>query len=201
MITSLFSFLHESIDDGKITNLKKHLKETGSMPYFEDLFTDFGVDGERIATYLILTYSFDSTYVVAGVDWTSTKLGIADLCKVDIEKYSDVITLKSDSVNKAVIYLLTELKGWKYKKLISLREASANLDKLAMEKPDAIAKNAAKNIKDAAIYSIELAKKADELENELKQTTKSMGRLKEVMDLYNDASMEKILKNILKEGK
>ncbi len=197
MITSLYSFVENHIDNGSIRNLKSHIEQVGAWSHFELIYLDYGVDWERVATYLILTYSQESTFVVSGVNWRDVKLGIADLCKVDTDKYEDVIYLKSDAVKKAVTYLLTELKGWKYKILISLREASENLNKLAMEKPDSKQKNSAKNIRDASLYAIELSKKADEIVGELLQTTKNGERLTEVMDLYKDASMEKLLRKVL----
>lgn len=200
MLSSFFSFVRESIDleTNKITNLRKLLAETGALPHFKSIYDQYGeVDGDKIATFLIFILPHDSTFVFSNQDFGDTKIAIAELCKVDVEVFADVITLESPYISDAVFFLCDEFKSWQYKKMIYLRQASARLDKIATSPIDLKQKNAVKNVSDAALLSIVLSEKADSIYKQIVQTSKSPQKLREVGKLkIEDASFEKILREI-----
>lgn len=198
MISSIFSFIRPHIEDNRIKDFKNLLKECGAWSSFEELFTEFGNQkGERIATFIVFMYCSDSSFFIGSDNYRDVKNGIAELCGLNVEEDHEILNLKNGAVIKAINFVASEVKSWKFKKLIALREAAANLEKLAMEKPDSKQKNASKNIRDSAIFSIELSEKADAIENQIYQQTKSKDRLKETIGISIDTiSMERLLREI-----
>lgn len=198
MITSLFSLVQDDIDENyRIKNLKEHLHKCGATGKFQSIFEEFGNDAEKVIAYLIFAYSFDSTFVTAGEDWKATKEGIMDLLKMSCIDFHEVLSLKKQSVKDAVLYLSKEVKDFRYHQLIVWKESASILDEIATTYPDLESKSTSKNIFDAAKFSYDLKQKATQLENEIRQTSKSTGRLKETqtLDLQN-MSMESILKSL-----
>lgn len=198
MIASLFSLIQDDIDDNySIKNLKDSLHKCGAIGKFQSIYDEFGNDAEKVISYLIFAYSFDSTFVVAGEDWKSTKEGIMDLLKMDCVSFNEVLSLKKQCIKDAVLYLSKEVKDFRFHQLIVWKESASILDEIATTYPDLESKSTAKNIADAAKFSYELKQKATQLENEIRQTSKSTGRLKEAQTLSLDSmSMESILKSL-----
>lgn len=198
MISSLFNFLKSDIDKNyHIANLRERLHETGALKKFEGVFLDYGQDGERIATFLIFCYSFDSSFVVSGEDWLETKKGIMDLLNLDTEQFQDVLFFEKQSVKTAITYLSKEIKDYRYYQIIVWKESCQILDQIATTKPDSRNKAGAKNIYDAAKYSFDLKTKITAVEQEIRQTSKHQERLKEVSELnIQNISMERLLKEI-----
>lgn len=198
MVSSLFNHIKNDITkDYRISNLRDRLHETGALKKFEGVFGDYGQDAERIITYLIFTYSFDSSFVVSGEDWLETKKGIMDLLNLDTEKFQDVLFFEKQSVKTAITYLSKEIKDYRYYQIIVWKESCQILDQIATTKPDSKNKAGAKNIFDGAKYSFDLKTKIGNLELEIRQTSKHQERLKEVSDLnISTISMERILKEL-----
>lgn len=198
MITSLFSLIKPDIGkDYQIKNLKEHLFNIGATKKFEGIYADYGANAERVIAYLIFTYSFDSTLIIGGDDWLSTKKGIMELVKLDTEEFADVLNLKKESVKTAVLWLSKEVKDWRHEQLLTWKESCQILDQIATTKPDEKNKSGAKNIGDANKFSYETKRKIEALEKEILQTSKSQERLKEVGDLnLANISMERLLKEI-----
>lgn len=199
MIQSLFQFLRPHINESnKIENLKSLLKETLAWQSFEDIFNEFGeTDGQKISTFIIYTFCSDSTFFLASDSYDDTKNGIAELCGLNTEEYYDVIHLKNVSVIKAVNFVASEIKSWKFKKMLRYREAASMLGELSTKHPNPKEKNSAKNLRDAAVFEQELNEKADFLENQVFSQSKSKERIKETLSVSIDhMSMESILKGI-----
>lgn len=198
MIESIFKHISPNIKDGRIKDLKTLLKETGIYKSFEEIFTDYGNDGEKVATYILLTYCTDSTYVVSGHDWNTTKHGIFDLTGLSTEKHPDILTFNRQSVKDAIIAISSEIKDWRYRQIIIWKESAAMLDIIATSQPDIKSKSPSKNIRDAAIYSNELKEKAEALEKQLLQQTRSKERKAEVEEIHMaNMSYELLLKKAL----
>lgn len=199
MIQSLFQYLRPSIENNKIHDLKRLLKKTAAYSNgFEDIFLEFGdVEGERIATFVIFMYSPDSSFFIASDNYADTKSGIAELCGLNIEQHRDILLLKNVGVVKAVNFVGSEIKSWKYRKMINYREAAAHLEKLSTQEPNEKKKNAAKEIRDAAVFAAELNEKADILQEQIFKQTKSPERIKEMEGIdISTISMERILKDL-----
>lgn len=198
MIQSLFSHIKGDITkDYRISNLRERLHETGALKKFDGVYGDYGENAELVITYLIFTYSFDSSFVVAGEDWLETKKGIMDLLNMDIEQFKDVLFFEKQSVKNAIIFLSKEVKNWKYYQILVWKESCQILDEIATQKPDVKNKSGAKNIGDANKFSHETRKKIEELELEIRQQSKHQDRLKEVSELnIASISMERLLKEI-----
>lgn len=198
MIESIFKHIAPNIKDGKIKDLKQLLKETGIYKSFEEIYTDYGNDGDKVATYILLTYCTDSTYVVSGHDWIETKKNIFDLVGLSEERNIDVFLFKRQSVKDAITAISSEIKDWRYRQIIIWKESAAMLDDIATSKPDEKSKSPSKNIRDAAIYSNELKEKAESLEKQLLQQTRSKERKAEVDDInMANMSYELLLKKAL----
>lgn len=198
MIESIFKHIAPNIKDGKIKDLKQLLKETGIYKSFEEIYADYGNDGDKVATYILLAYCTDSTFVVSGNEWSATKRGIMEIVGLDTEKYLDVISNSRQSLKDAIIAISSELKDWRYGQIIIWKESALMLDEIATSKPDVKSKTPSKNIRDAAIYSNELKEKAESLEKQLLQQTRSKERKSEVEEIgIANMSYELILKKAL----
>lgn len=198
MIESYFKHIAPNIKDGKIKDLKQLLKETGIYKSFEEIFTDYGSDGDKVATYILLAYCTDSTYVVSGYSWKETKESIFEICGLDHESHDDVLSFTRQSVKDAISAVSDELNDWRVKQIIIDEEAAAMLDIIATSKPDVKSKTPSKNIRDAAIYSNELKEKAEALKKQLLQQTRSKERKSEVEDInMANMSYELLLKKAI----
>jgi hypothetical protein len=198
MIASLFGFVQNDIqEDYSIKNLKDYLFKAGALKVFEGIYTDYPEVPEKIITYLIYAYSIDSSFVVSGEDWSPQQKGIMELLKLDCEKYADVLSFKRQSIKDAILFLSHEVKDLRYHEIVVRREAGKILDTIATTLPDSKSKGGAKNIADAIKASHENKLMITQLENEIRQQTKSAGRLKEIQTLdIQNMSMESILKSI-----
>lgn len=199
MIQTLFSFLSPHINsDGKIVALKQLLKKCAAYPHFKKIYEEFGdIEADKISHFILFCFCPDSSFFDGSLNYMDVKNGIAEICGLDVTNHADIISLKLPCVIEAVDYVCYELKSWKAKKMVSLREAAARLEQLSMKEPDAKAKNSAKNIRDAAIYSIELATRADVIASEITKTTRSRDRLLEVASMPSmPRSMEELLREI-----
>lgn len=198
MIQSVFAHIKGDIDKNyRIANLRDRLHETGALKKFEGVFADYGENAERVIAYLIYAYSFDSTLVISGEDWKTTKEGIMELVGLSTEEFADVISIEKQSVKTAVLFLSKEVRDWKYQQLIVWKESCQILDAIATTRPDVKNKSGAKNVGDANKFSFDTKRKIAELEQEIRQTSKHQERLKEVSELnIQNISMERLLKEI-----
>lgn len=198
MIQSIFSFVKDDIrEDYSIPDLKDKLFRCGALKSFEEIYNDYQEDAEKIISYLIYAYSFDSSFVTAGEDFLTIQKGIMEMLGMDCDKFEEVLSFKRQSVKDGILYLSHEVKDYRYHEIIVLKESCKILDTIATTYPDSKSKGGAKNISDAVKASHENKQKILKLENEIRSQTKSSGRLRQVQELdINSMSMEKILKSI-----
>lgn len=198
MISSLFNHIKGDITkDYRISNLRERLHETGALKKFEGVYQDYGEVAEKVIAYLIFTYSADSTFVISGEDWKTTKEGIMELVGLNTEEFADVIAMEKQSIKSAVLFLSKEVRDWRYQQLIVWKESCQILDSIATTRPDVKNKSGAKNVGDANKFSFDTKRKIADLEQEIKQTSKHQERLKEVSELnIQNISMERLLKEI-----
>ncbi len=198
MIESIFKHISPNIKDGKISDIEQLLKETGLYDQFKELYVDYGNDGNKVATYILLAYCTDSTFVVSGNGWQETKESIFELTGLSIEKHADVLRFERQSVKDAITAISSELKDWRYGQIIIWKESATMLDIIATSQPDIKSKSPSKNIRDAAIYSNEPKGKAEALEKQLLQQTRSKARKEEVEEInISNMSYELLLKKAL----